>query len=159
MITKDELNALFEYQNGTLVRKTTRGGMPTGSTVGYINSDGYKATRINGKMYLVHRVIYFMAHGSMPEQIDHINGKRTDNRIENLRPAKPSENSCNSKIRSTNKSGIKGVNWHKASGKWVAQLYVNGKKMHFGLFDDIAEAAKAIEQARNKHHGEFANHG
>ena len=100
-----------------------------------------------------------MLKGSLPEQIDHIDGNRSNNRIENLRPANSSQNACNRKKSSINTSGIKGVHWHKQSKKWRARIKLLTKDVSLGLFQTIDDAKNAIENERNKLHSCFSNNG
>lgn len=93
------------------------------------------------------------------EQADHINGNGLDNRRENLRLATKSQNNANRRISKNNKSGYKGVSWHKASGKWVAGIKVNGKSINLGGYDTPEQAHKAYCDAAIKYFGEFANFG
>jgi hypothetical protein len=100
-----------------------------------------------------------MHYGEWPSgEIDHINGVRTDNRVENLRVATRSENMQNTKKPVTNKSGKKGVSWDKTTGKWRAEIRANGKKYNLGRFKTIEEAFKAHESAADKLHRCFARH-
>lgn len=95
----------------------------------------------------------------MPEEVDHINGIRSDKRWVNLRDATRGENMCNFLQRSNNRSGYKGVCWHKHTGKWVAQISLNKKVQHLGLFDDPVKAHVVYVEAAKRLHGEFANDG
>lgn len=87
----------------------------------------------------------------MPENdIDHRNRRRWDNHIDNLREASDVCNQRNTSNRSTNKSGVKGVCWHSALGKWHANIMVEGKQCHLGYHKDLIEAVchrLAAEQA------------
>lgn len=117
---------------------------------------------VNGvkRRFLAHRLAWFLAHGRWPEEdIDHINGDRSDNRIANLREASRSENLQNAAMRSDNTSGVKGVYFNKARGKWQAYIRLDGKQAYLGIFTELADASLAIHEAREKHHGTFANHG
>jgi len=93
------------------------------------------------------------------QQIDHINHNKKDNRLSNLRQATASENHMwggKTPIKS-NKSGFRGVSWHKHSKKWQAAIKVNRKSFHLGLFTCRIAAAIAYDDAAVKHFGEFAN--
>lgn len=121
---------------------------------------GYFVGRILGKSYLAHRVVWALHYGEWPEiGIDHKNGNTTDNRIENLRLASQSENNMNTKRRSDNRSGVKGVFWSKLSKKWCAQIAINGRGKHLGYYTDIDDAAEVYKRAAEKYFGEFYNLG
>ena len=117
---------------------------------------GYLRVTLKGKKYLQHRIIFLMYHGYLPKFIDHISGVRDDNRIGNLREATKKQNNCNVKLRKDNKSGYKGVNWHKNNKSWLSSIRVNGKSSHIGYYSCKHEAAKAYNDAAIKQHGEFA---
>lgn len=130
-----------------------------------INADGYRDGMIFRKMYRSHAVVWAMHTGKWPpddKQIDHINGERDDNRIENLRLVTRSENCRNTKLRAANKSGVPGV--YPYRGKWRSLIMDNGKWRHLGVFADI-EAAKAarrsaeVELGYHENHGRAARHG
>ena len=94
----------------------------------------------------------------MPKFIDHINGKRSDNRIENLRAVTKPENFRNMCLRSDNKSGCPGVTFHKASNLWHARITVDKKIISLGYFKKHEEAIEARLKA-NKCYGFHENHG
>ena len=87
---------------------------------------------------------------------DHINGNGLDNRRENLRNCTAIENSRNQSMAKSNKSGFKGVSWHKAGCKWRSVIHNQGKQEHLGEFFCIVKAAKAYDEAARKYHGDFA---
>lgn len=123
------------------------------------NKRGYRVGSIFKKRYQAHRIIWLMYHGELPNhEIDHINGIRTDNRIENLRDVTHKENMKNQRLRSTNTSGVTGVSIHSKSGKWVAQIKVNGDAIYLGSFAQKDDAVSARKKAEHKY-GFFANHG
>lgn len=123
------------------------------------NGHGYRKGSIYGVMFQAHRVIWAIHYGEWPsDQIDHINGVRNDNRISNLRVVTNQENGRNSSMRSDNTSGVCGVCWHKASGKWHAHIMVDGRSKHLGLFPTIAAAAAARAEA-SRRYGFTDRHG
>jgi hypothetical protein len=160
-LTQELLHALFEYQpDGRLLRKvTTNSRAKAGAYSGCPNKWGYLRTVVLGRMYTNHRLIWFMHHGTWPEAIDHINGDKQDNRIENLRECTQLENCYNQKIRKQNTTGVKGVGWRPDKKKFRARIIVNGTEICLGHFKTLEEAAVVVKEARIKHHGEFANHG
>lgn len=158
-ITQELANSLFEYRNGHLFRKVNRRSYKAGDLVGNTEVDGYVRTTLNGKRYLIHRIIFLMQHGYMPKETDHINGNRADNRIENLREVSRSENNINRGSFKQNKSGCKNVSWHKLESKWQVQLKINKKAKHFGYFNDLELADLVATEARDKYFGRYANHG
>jgi hypothetical protein len=108
-----------------------------------------------GKVWKVHRLIFMLVHGYLPKEIDHINGDRSDNRIENLREVSRSENQYN-KSAQRNRSGYRGVSWHEKTKKWAVRVMKEGKSQSFGYFDDLEFAGFVAEEARRKLYGEFA---
>jgi hypothetical protein len=106
-----------------------------------------------------HRVAFFMVYNeTIPHDIDHINGVRTDNRIENLRAVSVSENRKNAARRSDNTSGIVGVSWMRTKARWRARFWDRGKEIHLGLFECKNEAESAL-RARRAAYGYHENHG
>lgn len=92
-------------------------------------------------------------------EIDHINNTRDDNRWDNLRLVITMENAQNKVKAVINKSGHKGVFWHKTQKCWHAYVSAAGKRHHVGCFQDKEAAVEALRACREKLHGEFTNHG
>lgn len=157
-LSQEYLHSIFEYRDGELYSKVRRSNMKIGSKAGAQHYTGYIFTSINAKHYAVHRIIFCMHYGFFPKAIDHINGIKNDNRIENLREATIAENNRNAKIRADNNSGSKGVHFAKQVNKWLVQMQINNKKMYFGCFDDLELADLVAQEARAKYHGKFARH-
>lgn len=111
---------------------------------------GYAENKNGGKL---HRLIMNAPDGMA---VDHINGDITDNRKSNLRICVNSENLRNRGAQRNNKSGYKGVSWHKPTGKWVAMICINKKRKYLGVFINKKDAAIAYNEASIKYHGEFA---
>lgn len=158
MITQKLLQDRFDYKNGHLIYKinTKRGQQKIGDIAGSTNNKGYIQISIDSKIYKAHRLIYIYHKGDIPDgmQIDHINGIKNDNRLENLRIATPLQNRYNVPKLKTNTSGFKGVTKHRK--KWKAQININGKNKHLCLCDTRELASEAYKQAADKLHGEFA---
>lgn len=129
-----------------------------GDIAGSRTGKGYLQFTFKGIKYRVHRIIYEMVHGKIPQEreIDHRNGVRSDNRIGNLRPATHPENAANSSLSRRNTSGYKGVFWCKEAGKWEVRMTVLTRRFHFGYFVNKADAIAARLAAEKLHHGEFA---
>jgi len=122
-------------------------------------SDKTNQAYLSGRSYLVHRVIWCHVYGEWPEKnlvIDHINGDKKDNRIQNLRLVTPSENNKNSSRPKSNTSGVIGV--YKKGSKWVAQIQENYKTITVGSFDNFEDAIAARREAELKY-GFHENHG
>lgn len=115
---------------------------------------GYASKRkdMNGHSFM-HRVIM---NAPKNAQVDHIWGNRLDNRKENLRICTNSQNQYNSRIQKNNKSGYKGVSWHKKNKKWKAKIQLSGRDIHLGYFICPIEAAKAYNKSAIENYGEFA---
>lgn len=123
------------------------------------NGKGYRQGAIFSRVYFAHRVIWAIAHNEWPaDQIDHINGVKNDNRIENLRAVTNQENHKNQKLSSNNTSGVTGVYWRPARRKWQVRIYVNGRLLHLGLYVNKDEAVAARKAAEVKY-GFHENHG
>jgi len=113
---------------------------------------------VDGRRYKLyaHRVIWKVLHGVEPDEIDHIDGKRSNNRPSNLRNVDRVENTKNRKLSRRNKSGCHGVTWAAREGKWAVQAPITAKGL--GYFTDLNAAIairKAAERAANFHE----NHG
>jgi hypothetical protein len=154
MINQLKLHEMFEYRNdGNLIhRYTVQGGKRLGDVAGSPHNAGYLQICIARKKHLVHRLIWMYHYGEMPTQIDHINGQRSDNRIENLRECSYSENHGNKQISRNNTSGYKGVFLDKRDGFWF--VYVANE--YKGRYRTIQEAADAYDAFAKEHFGEFA---
>lgn len=130
------------------------GRVKVGDVAGCDNGLGYLQIRYRDKNYRAHRLAWFITHGKWPDgDIDHINGKRSDNRIANLRDVSRSVNLQNQrKPRAGSKSGFLGVGWNKSRGKWMAYINIDGKVKYLGYFDDPAIAHEAYLTAKRSAH-------
>lgn len=160
IITQELVKELFSYDGGELIENTTRGQNKyaiKGNLVGSMSFLGYKVTKINGKAYKVHRLIFLYQNGYLPKFIDHINGNRSDNRIENLREASLHENARNIEKRNGKTSRYKG-GFCRGSGirQWRAALSFEGKTRQLGSFETELEAAMAYNISAIQYFGNFA---
>lgn len=135
-------------------------GRFSGCVAGRIGKIGYLTVNFSNRVYPAHRLAWVVKTGAWPKDyIDHVNGVKSDNRFVNLREATVSENVRNSVMPKNNTSGIKGVSWSERSKKWVVYLQTEGKNKQLGYFKNKADAEEVVRAAREKAHGEFANHG
>ena len=108
---------------------------------------------IDYRRYYAHRLAWFYVHGEWPKVVDHWNGKRDDNRLENLRDANDSINAQNRREATPgNTSGLLGVSWNTRDKKWVAQIRIDGKNTQIGRFDDALEGHRAYVAAKRQQH-------
>lgn len=123
---------------------------------GHKSSDGYTHVFFRGTLYRAHRLAWFYVHGEFPVGfLGHINGDRSDNRIENLRVADNFQNSHNAQIAANNATGFKGVSYCKTHKKYRAQCAVNKVNAFLGYFDTPEEASAAYEDFAREHHADF----
>jgi len=126
-----------------------------GSVAGWVNDAGYCQIRLDGISYAAHRLAWFYVYGKWPSKdVDHIRG--LSNRIDNLREATTAQNARNRTRQRNNTSGYKGVAWHKGSGKWAAQIGVDGRLRYLGVYDTKEAAYRAYCKAAEEMHQEFA---
>jgi hypothetical protein len=145
---------IYIYKNGELERKESNNGK---FNVGSVNSCGYLQTEYKQKVHMVHRIIWEMHNGEIPDkmQIDHIDRDPLNNNIENLRLATQSQNQINSTMPKNNTTGFKGV-LATPNGKFQARLGYKGKKLYLGLFETAEEAYECVVEVTKELHGEFA---
>jgi hypothetical protein len=159
MLDKEYILNLFYYLDGSLYWKNpTAKCMNRNDFAGKKRKDGYIDIKINGKIYLAHRLIFLYHHGYLPKYIDHIDGNPLNNKIENLREATQQQNCKNSKISKANTSGVKNVSFSKKSKKWQVSLSIDKKLKHIGFYEDLELAEFVAIEARNKYYKEFARH-
>lgn len=120
--------------------------------------DGYKVGTIFGAMYRAHRVIWHMCFGYWPNEIDHENGDRADNRLNNLRDVTHKVNSQNTKISSNNTSGVMGVSFDRTENNFKSYIRIDGKMINLGRFAKIEDAVNSRKQAEINYNF-HQNHG
>ena len=122
---------------------------------------GYLQGAIKKRSFLAHRAAWAITHGEWPSnQIDHINGDRSDNRLDNLREFTAGQNARNRKRREGRKGKV-GVTWYADCRKWRAQIQANGVHISLGYYDDYKAAVAARLEAErdlgfDKNHARYA---
>lgn len=159
MLTPELINSLLRYEpeTGKLYWRVTKSATAVANSVaGSVNAKGHVNLQINKKMYAAHQVVFALHHGYVPLEIDHINGVKTDNRIENLRACTSQQNKGNIGLLSSNRSGYRGVSLNNRTGFYHAQIKINGKQTYLGRFTTPEEAVLVYNIAAKEHFGEFA---
>jgi hypothetical protein len=156
-------NYLYDKETGRFIVLKSRGffdgkdGKNIGKPAGWQQKNGYLRMSIKGKFYQAHRLVWLLFNGDMPKNyIDHINGQKNDNRIENLRDVTQQENTQNIKTaRKNNKSGYLGVTKNK--NLYQASIWVNGNNKKIGLYKTGIEAHQAYLKEKSILHEGFVN--
>ena len=159
ILLQKDVKRLFLYQDGNLYWKVkTNPRVNIGAKAGTFNKNNQRTyIRINKITYGLHRLIFLYHYGWFPTEVDHIDTCRTNNTIENLREATRSQNQHNKRVQINNTSGVKNVSFLK--NRWVVKLKVKRKQIHIGRFKDFELAELVAIMAREKYHGDFAQHG
>lgn len=145
----------YNQETGVFTRRVrTSNRIKTGEDAGGLNSNGYVRISLDGQKHLAHRLAWIHVHGALPpNDIDHINGNRSDNRLSNLRGVTHAENHQNR--HSPNKGSTSkylGVSWYKAYQKWMSRITLNGRSIFLGYFETEEAAAAAYITAKHEHH-------
>jgi hypothetical protein len=112
--------------------------------------NGYLVVRIGETPYYLHRLAFVMMGQPEPQTVDHLNADPTDNRWCNLRSCSQAENSRNLSLRARNKSGCPGV-YRKPTGRFQAEIRVDNRKIHLGVFDTYEEAQRTRLEAERRY--------
>ena len=154
-LTQERLKTLFDYNpiTGQFTRKVKIKHRAAGTLVGTPGTRGYLQCSVDGEVHKVHRLAWLYVYGVWPTgQIDHINHVTSDNRIVNLRDVSCAENHQNRARKTKSASGYLGVTWHKRDKRWQAYIELDGKSTHLGLFQNLADAVAARQQAEVLYH-------
>jgi len=155
-INQARLHYLFDYdqQSGHLIWRVKPGRkILIGDNAGHKTYQGYIAIRVDGKLYLAHRLVWLFMYGKWPlNEIDHADGNGKNNRLENLREATSSENKENNVVRKDNRLGITGVYYCNMNKKYVAHITKNQKTISLGSFNSINAAKASRAAAKTKIH-------
>lgn len=158
VVNADCVRKLLNYDpsSGDFTRRVSLSPKtPAGSLAGSIDDMGYVRIGVNGKRYRAHQLAWLYMTGEWPdEDVDHINGFRSDNRWENLRSVSRKVNLQNRRANNpANKtSGLLGASWSRQANRWTSCIRINGKTRYLGLYDTAEEAHAAYVDAKRKFH-------
>jgi hypothetical protein len=164
---KEIFEEYFQYdpKSGSLMWKKLpkKSRSKIGSIAGAKNSRGYLLIKFGGKSLKLHRIIFFMHNGFLPDEIDHVDHNKLNNKIENLRPVSHQENHRNMRKQSNNSSGHVGIYFDEKIGKYRARIGVNSKAIHLGSFSNINDAIEKRRLAEifygfHENHGKIISH-
>lgn len=159
-LTQERLRHLLDYDPATGTfrwrsRSSSLSRVEVGDVAGYVDtSTGYARIGIGGREYKAHRLAWLYVHGRWPaNQIDHVNGDKLDNRLDNLREADQRTNNENlRRAQRHNKTGLLGVS-HRGS-RFEAQITIDSKQLYLGRFDTAEQAhAEYVKVKRLLHAG------
>jgi hypothetical protein len=157
-LTKDQWleRFYFDQSSGTFTHKI--GNRKGKAALNTNQGSGYKEGNVFGKKVYAHRLAFFLYYGFVPEEVDHIDGNRSNNKKENLRGVDRITNCRNKKKTTRNTSGINGVHYCKERKRWVAQIGVDRRPVYLGRYTCLGQAIKARKLAE-KGYGFHDNHG
>jgi len=153
---------LYDYcpNTGIVRSKVKRRQAEVGTILGSPHGKGYLTVWYINRNYFLHRVIWLLVTGNWPRQeIDHIDGNRSNNSWANLREASTFVNTKNQKMRESNSSGVIGVSRSSSVSKpWRATIVVNRNQINLGNFKTVEEASISRKKAE-AFYGFHENHG
>lgn len=150
----ERVRELFNYdpETGIIECKISRRKARAGSIAGKLTWHGYLRTEVEGKKYYNHLLAWLFVHGEWPpDEIDHIDRDKTNNRISNLRLATHAQNKRNSPGR---RKTLKGA-YRRSNGSWRSQLRYDGALLELGTFKTEQEAHEAYKRTAERLYGEF----
>lgn len=163
-LTQRRVKEILDYDpdTGVFTRKISNRSDRVGKEPGSRNTKGYIQIRIDGKLQVAHRLAWLYVYGVLPvDQLDHINGDKTDNRITNLREVTNKQNQENIPLQINNTSGYRGVSYVSNYGKYRAYVCHHLTTYNLGYFDTPEEAAVAAKRGRDSlfthHHTEYSS--
>lgn len=163
--SRERLEQIFQYSDGLggLINKIDRGAAKAGGRAGCLSVRGYIQVSVDGRPYTEHRLVWWMVKGEDCEILDHVDRDKTNNKVENLRPATKAQNAANNQ-HNGGKLGIPGVRILKSREKnkrpYAAYLSHQGKQDHLGYYATIEEAFevhKAAHLARYGAHSKYTD--
>lgn len=158
ILTQARLQELLNYDPETgffTWRVSRQGNSKAGDRAGWQRKDGYVRIKVAQHSEWAHRLAWLYVYGSWPlNQIDHINGDPSDNRIANLRDVEPRINMQNERKGRRRKCGgsLIGAHWSTVWSRWKSSISTDGKSVHLGWFDTEQEAHNAYVVAKRRFH-------
>lgn len=159
MLTQHYLQEILSYDplTGIFRWKQVHLSCLVGQIAGCEYANGYNYIQIDDKAYRCGRLAWLYSYGELPpDYVDHKDGNKGNDRLENLRLATNSLNQANRGAPSNNTSGTKGVRFEWQRGKWRAQIMINMKAKNLGRYNTREEAMEAYAVAAKAAWGEFA---
>jgi len=147
-LTQDRLKELLSYDpdTGVFTWKVSMRGIKKGTSAGCQEKNRYLRISVDKTLHHAHRLAWLYVHGEWPKDVvDHINGDKSDNRINNLQSVTQKVNVRKHGLFNTNTSGVTGVSWVKHRQKWRARDYSGKSLGYFKDFDDAVAARKRAE--------------
>jgi hypothetical protein len=140
----------YDAATGNLIWKVSNSNrIKIGDVAGSVfSANGRSYASIDGECYLIHRLVWFHQNGEWPKyNIAQRDGDYLNTRIENLFEQTPSQTIKKGGLRSSNKTGIKGVSWDEAKKEYTVFAYIDGKSVYHSSHKTIEAAAVAAEEA------------
>ena len=153
-----KVRPLSHFKSDRFMRKnnTRNAGKPSGCS----QANGYLRVTVGYMNCLIHRVIYKLVTGlEPPNELDHENNIRTDNRWSNLRTATVNKNRHNIIKPKHNSTGLKGAHVDKNTGGFASSIKINKVRKFLGYFKTAEEAHAAYCKASVLYHEDFSNFG
>lgn len=159
-LTQQRLKEVLNYdaESGIFTWVDNRSKAAKGKIAGGVDGHGYWIIGIDHVRHSAHRLAWLYVHGCLPNEVDHQNHNRIDNRLVNLRSTDRSGNARNISKPMNNKSGVMGVSWTKRLGKRNDKWEVRACGKFLGYFDDFFEAVCKRKSAELQF-GFHPNHG
>ena len=156
---QQELKELFVYHpdSGWFTNKSSRGRAKSGARAGAETGHGYRRIIIDYVKHYEHHLAWLYVYGEYPDEVDHVNGVRNDNRIVNLRLCTRSQNNFNTQSY-TGTAGLSGAYLDKRSRQWYSKIQFGGQQKFLGIFPSPEDAHQAYLKALDEVAGEFAYH-
>lgn len=146
----------YDQNSGLFTRLISAGNAKAGMVCNAVDTEGYIRISLDKEYIKAHTLAWYFVHGVRVDGLNHINGIKSDNRICNLRIATAAENQRNKGIQKNNRTGVKGVWYWARLNRYVASIYVQGKRIYLGQHKTLEQAKLAYEEAAMKLHGDFA---